>query len=152
MSQPPWLDDLEDRAWRAYIAMSQLLDTEISRGLRMDIGLSMADYRVLAPLSEAPDHRLRMQDLASRAHWEKSRLSHQVRRMESRGLVRREECLTDARGAFAIITPEGLQAVRKAAPMHVTRVRRLLVDVLSREQLEALADICETVVTVPVDR
>ncbi|GGW58514.1 MarR family transcriptional regulator [Streptomyces lucensis JCM 4490] len=132
--------------------MSQLLDTEISRGLRMDIGLSMADYRVLAPLSEAPDHRLRMQDLASRAHWEKSRLSHQVRRMESRRLVRREECATDARGAFAIITPEGLQAVRKAAPLHVARVRRLLVDVLSREQLQALADVCETVVEAPAER
>lgn len=152
MNEPPWLDDLEDRAWRAYVAMSQLLDTEISRGLRMDIGLSMADYRVLAPLSEAPDHRLRMQDLASHAHWEKSRLSHQVRRMESRGLVRREECPTDARGALAVITPEGLQAVRKAAPMHVARVRRLLVDVLSREQLEALADVCETVVKVSADR
>ncbi|MEV6314031.1 MarR family transcriptional regulator [Streptomyces sp. NPDC051776] len=146
MSDPRWLDDLESRAWRGYIAMSQLLEAEINRGLKQDSDLSMSDYRVLVPLSEVEGHRLRMQDLAAEAHYEKSRLSHQIRRMEARGLVRREECSTDARGAFAIITPEGLAAIRRAAPLHVARVRRLLIDSLTREQLNCLADIAAGVV------
>ncbi|MEU6080141.1 MarR family transcriptional regulator [Streptomyces sp. NPDC047108] len=146
MSDPRWLDDLESRAWRGYMAMTQLLETEVNRGLKQDADLSLSDYRVLVPLSEAEGHRLRMQDLAAEAHFEKSRLSHQIRRMESRGLVRREECPTDARGAFAIITPEGLKAIRMAAPLHVARVRRILIDSLTRDQLNCLADIATGVV------
>ncbi|MER5465599.1 MarR family transcriptional regulator [Streptomyces sp. NPDC002668] len=146
MTEPRWLDDVERRAWQGFIAMSQLLEEQVTQGLRRAGGLSMADYRVLAPLSEAKDQRLRMQELAAQARWEKSRLSHQVRRMENRGLVRREECPTDARGAIAELTPEGLRAIREVAPLHADNVRRIFVDGLSRDQLAALADISETVV------
>ncbi|MFE3325683.1 MarR family winged helix-turn-helix transcriptional regulator [Streptomyces sp. NPDC059176] len=145
MTEPQWLDDLEQRAWHGFIAMSQVLEEQVNQGLRQAGGLSLADYRVLVPLSEAEDHRLRMQELAAQARWEKSRLSHQVRRMEGRGLLRREECPTDARGAYAVLTPEGLEAIRSAAPVHAANVRRIFVDALSREQLEALAAMAENV-------
>ncbi|MFE7777054.1 MarR family winged helix-turn-helix transcriptional regulator [Streptomyces sp. NPDC057445] len=146
MTEPRWLDDVERRAWQGLVAMSQLLEEHVNQGLRRAGELSMADYRILVPLSEAEGHRLRMQELAAQARWEKSRLSHQVRRMEGRGLVRRENCPTDARGAFAVLTPEGLDAIRAVAPLHAANVRRIFVDALSRDQLESLAEISETVV------
>ncbi|MGW7368272.1 MarR family winged helix-turn-helix transcriptional regulator [Streptomyces sp. NPDC054841] len=140
------LDDLERRAWQGFVAMSQLMEERVNQELKRNGGLSMADYRVLVPLSEAKDHRLRMQELAALARWEKSRLSHQVRRMEGRGLVRREECPTDARGAVAVLTPEGLEAIRTVAPLHAAHVRHIFVDALSRGQLKALVEISENVV------
>lgn len=146
MAETRWLDETEERAWRGFLRMSWLLDAAIGRDLARDSGLSHADYAVLVPLSEAPGQRLRMNDLARGILWSKSRLSHQIGRMEARGLVTREGCAGDARGTFAVLTPDGLRAIQDAAPGHVESIRRHLISRLAREQVEALAGITGTVV------
>jgi DNA-binding MarR family transcriptional regulator len=140
-----WLDPREARAWRGYTSMRVQLQARLSRELARHSGLSDADYSVLVHLSEAPDGRLRAFELGRALQWEKSRLSHHLKRMGGRGLVTREDCESDARGSFVVITPAGRSAIEAAAPAHVEDVRRYLIDVLSGEQLEALADIAETV-------
>ena len=145
VSEPRWLDPVEMRAWRGHMRMSWLLAAAIERDLRR-LGLSHPDYYVLVQLSESPDQRMRMTDLAEGIQWSKSRLSHHIDRMERRGLVRREECASDARGAFACLTTAGLRAIETAAPDHVESVRRHFVDALSEEQLRRLGEINETLV------
>jgi DNA-binding MarR family transcriptional regulator len=126
--------------------MGLLLDAEVARDLNRESGLSMPDYHVLAAVSEAPDHRRRLSELANAMQWSASRLSHHVSRMEQRGLVSRADCSEDARGAFVVLTDKGRVAIQEAAPGHVASVRKHLIDVLSADQLEALADIAETVI------
>lgn len=145
VTEPRWLDPVEMRAWRGHLRMSWLLAAAIERDLRR-LGLSHPDYYVLVRLSESPDLRMRMTELAEGIQWSKSRLSHHVDRMERRGLVRREECASDARGAFACLTETGLRAIQAAAPDHVESVRRHFVDVLTDEQLAQLGDINDTLV------
>lgn len=140
-----WLDQVEMRAWRGHLRMSWLVAAAIERDLRR-LGLSHPDYYVLVQLSESPDHRMRMTDLAEGIQWSKSRLSHHIDRMERRGLVRREECPSDARGAFACLTPEGLLAIQAAAPDHVESVRRHFVDALNENQLQHLGEINEALI------
>ncbi len=142
----PWLDAVEAQAWRGYLLMSRLLFTELGRTLNRDASMSHADYEVLVVLSEAPGHRLRMNELAARLVWEKSRLSHQITRMQQRGLVGRQECASDARGSFVALTDAGLAAITSAAPNHVRDVRRNFFDLLTPAQVESLAAITETVV------
>ena len=144
MAKTGWLDDTEARAWRGYLRLNALLMAELNRELQRDSGLSGPDYDVLVILSEATPQRLRMRELGAQLLWEKSRLSHHITRMERRGLVRREDCDSDARGAFVVITPQGLQTIRDAAPAHVANVRRHVFDHLSRDQVEALAEITGT--------
>jgi DNA-binding MarR family transcriptional regulator len=146
MATPRWLDETESRAWRGHLRMSWLLNAAIERDLLRQAGLSHADYYVLASLSEVEGGRLRMSELADGILWSKSRLSHQVARMEARDLVRREGCAGDARGTFCVLTPAGRRAIEEAAPDHVESVRRHLLDVLTPEQVEALAGITTTVV------
>jgi DNA-binding MarR family transcriptional regulator len=146
VTEPRWLDATEERAWRSLIQMSWLLDAAISRDLAQQASLSHADYYVLARLSESPQHTLRMSELAAGINWSKSRLSHQIARMEQRGLVCRRGCPSDARGTYAVLTPKGLKAIQEAAPGHVESIRRHLIDQLSRNQLDALADVAELVV------
>ena len=141
-----WLTPSEDRAWRAWLAMTERLRAQIARDLLVDSGLSDADYMVLVHLSEAEGRRVRMNDLAARLNWSKSRLSHQLARMQARGLVQREECPSDARGAFAVLGAGGLAEIERAAPKHVASVRRHLIDVLDAEQLSQLSAIAELVV------
>lgn len=132
-----WLTPEELAAWRSYTTLTELLEVELGRDLGPS-GLSYPDYLVLVMLSEAEPHRLRMQELGAALSWSKSRLSHQLRRMEARGLVGREDCPSDARGTYATLTPAGLAAIRAAAPLHVASVRRLVVDVLTGEELATL--------------
>jgi DNA-binding MarR family transcriptional regulator len=106
--------------------------------LQQTSGLSLADYDVLVLLTEAPDGRLRMFELVEDLQWEQSRLSHHVARMQRRGLVAREECTTDKRGAFVVVTVAGREAIEKAAPTHVALVRHLVFDGLSGEQVAML--------------
>lgn len=146
MDSTPWLTPGEDRAWRAWLAMAERLRSQVGRDLQADSGLSEPDYMVLVHLSEAEGHRMRMNDLAFRLNWSKSRLSHQLARMQARGLVRRDECPSDARGAFAVLGADGLGEIERAAPKHVASVRRHLIDVLDEAQLEQLAAIAERVV------
>jgi DNA-binding MarR family transcriptional regulator len=145
MAVARWLDETESRAWRGLVQMTELLRAQLARELQRDTGLSDADYVVLVQLSEAEGRRMRMYELARRLLWSKSRLSHQVARMEERRMVCREGCPSDARGAFAVLTAEGLHAVERAAPDHVESVRRHLIDHLTRDQVAALADVSETV-------
>ena len=141
-----WLTDEEQRAWRAYRHMVLLVDAEVARELSRDSGLSMPDYQVLAALSEAADLRCRLSELATTMQWSASRLSHHVSRMEQRGLVRRADCASDARGAFVVVTDQGLDAIRRAAPDHVASVRRHLIDLLTADQIGALTEIGEGVI------
>lgn len=141
MGEPRWLDEREARAWRGYRQMRDLLDQQINRDLAADSGLSEADYTVLVVLSEEPDQRMRQVELAHRVLWSKSRLSHQLTRMERRGLVRREGTgSASARGVRVVLTAEGLNTIRDAAPPHLESVRRHFIDPLTDEQLDALAD------------
>jgi len=145
-TEPRWLDETEMRAWTGLLRMGWLIEVGIGRDLT-EAGLSFPDYHVLASLSETPGHRMRITDLAARISWSKSRLSHQLSRMEARGLVCRNTCPSDARGALAVLTPAGLEAIQNAAPGHVESIRRHLLQPLSPEQVEALADIAEAVLS-----
>ena len=145
-TEPLWLDDAEARAWRGYMRMRTLLHAQIVRDLAREAGLSGPDYDVLSNVSEAEGRRVRLGDLAARMAWSKSRLSHHITRMERRGLVTREDCSSDGRGAFVVLTDAGLRAIQAAAPGHVASVRRHFIDLLSRDQLDALAEISQTVV------
>jgi DNA-binding MarR family transcriptional regulator len=145
-TEPLWLDDAEARAWRGYMRMRTLLHAQIVRDLAREADLSGPDYDVLSNVSEAEGRRVRLGDLAARMAWSKSRLSHHITRMERRGLVTREDCSSDGRGAFVVLTDAGLRAIQAAAPGHVASVRRHFIDLLSREQLDALAEISQTVV------
>jgi len=146
VDDPRWLDQDEERAWRGYLRMRTLLNAEIVRDLGRDAGLSEPDYDVLSTLSELEGRRWRLQELAGHMAWSKSRLSHHLTRMEQRGLVVREACPDDGRGALVTLTDEGIRAIESAAPGHVASVRRHFIDHLSRAQLEALAEIAEAVV------
>jgi DNA-binding MarR family transcriptional regulator len=136
MSQ--WLTDEEQRAWRGLMQMNSRLDARLNRDLQQTSGLSLADYDVLVLLTEAPKGRLRMFEFAEDLQWEQSRLSHHLARMQRRGLVAREECTTDRRGAFVVLTDAGRDAIEDAAPGHVATVRRLVFDGLSKEQVAML--------------
>ena len=141
MSEVRWLDEREQAAWRGLLRMHAQLSARAGRALQRDSGLSDADYGVLVELSEAPDQQLRVFELGSRLQWEKSRLSHHLRRMVARGLVERRGCDTDRRGAFVVLTPAGRAAIVEAAPKHVAEVRRIFVDALTPQQLEQLSEI-----------
>ena len=140
-----WLSPEEARAWRALQNLNMPLAAALNRQLSRDSNLSNADYAVLVQLSEADGQRLRARDMVQAIGWEKSRLSHHIRRMETRELVAREECLTDGRGAFITLTPTGRAAIEQAAPGHVAAVRSYFIDLLTPEQLETFAVIAETV-------
>jgi DNA-binding MarR family transcriptional regulator len=133
-----WLTEDEQRAWRGLVQMTSRLDSRLNRELQQTSGLSLADYDVLVLLTEAPDGRLRVFELAEELQWEQSRLSHHLARMQRRGLVSREECTTDRRGAFVVLTDAGRDAIEKAAPGHVALVRQLVFDGLSAEQVATL--------------
>jgi DNA-binding MarR family transcriptional regulator len=135
--QPRWLSEEEQQAWRAVVHLPKLLTRQLERELDPH-GLSFADYEILALLSEAPGNRLRMTDLADAASQSRSRLSHQISRMETRGLVRRDDCEGDKRGTFAVLTAEGMATIERVAPYHVDSVRRHFIDRLTPRQLEEI--------------
>lgn len=148
--EPRWLDEDEQRAWRAVLEMCVRLLDGLDADLR-DRGLDGADYEVLVRLSEAPDRRLRMSDLAAQAWVSKSRLTYRVDRLEKLGIVRRERCESDRRGAFAVLTPKGMKLLERVAPQHVEGVRQLLVDRLSRDQFLRLGELARAVLDSPAD-
>jgi DNA-binding MarR family transcriptional regulator len=140
-----WLDDDEQRTWRAYLAMSRRLPEALDRQLRLDAGMSHAYYVVLAMLSEAPDRSLRMSELAELTNSSPSRLSHAVDRLEERGWVQRKRSPHDARGNIAVLTDAGWDVVVSVAPPHVAAVRRVLFDVITPEQRQVLEQVCNQV-------
>ena len=141
-----WLKEVEERAWRGYRRLFTLLEARLARDLADDRGLSAADYTVLSNLAEAKGRRWRLSGLAKRMQWTQSRLSHQLTRMEKRGLVRRAEVAADGRGAFAVLTRRGLRTIAAASPGHMAAVREHFIDLLTEEQLRTLGDIAETAV------
>ncbi|MEV4439508.1 MarR family transcriptional regulator [Streptomyces sp. NPDC049577] len=134
-----WLSDEEQRAWRAHLEVSRLLMHQLERDLQ-PFGLTNNDYEILVNLSESPEHRMRMSDLAMATLQSKSRLSHQITRMENAGLVRRVNCESDRRGLFAVLTEQGWNTMREVAPHHVASVREHFIDLLSPEDLKALRE------------
>ncbi|MDQ1527841.1 MAG: hypothetical protein QOG18_2454 [Microbacteriaceae bacterium] len=135
----PTVDEL--RVWRDFIETAEALRTELAARLQSDSSLSPGDYSVLLALSEAHGARLRSSELATACGWERSRLSHHLGRMERRGLIRREDCATDNRGAEVILAAEGATAFRRASVPHLRAVRELFVDALNPKQLAAAADV-----------
>lgn len=141
---PKWLNSGEMKAWRRYIVASRrLLDALDSDLTGHD--LSLPDYEILAQLSDAPDRRMRMSELADVAMLSRSRLSHRMKVMEKAGWVKREACPLDKRGYFAVMTPKGWKAIAAAAPDHVDSVRTRFIDHLSKADQVALASIFEKV-------
>ena len=136
-----WLTEKEQRAWRGLLRMTSQLNARANRLLQDEYGISLADYEVLVALSEAPEGQLRVFEVADALAWEQSRVSHQLARMQRRGLITREGCATDARGAFAVLTTVGRATIERAAPAHVEQVRQLVFDELSHEQVGALTEI-----------
>ena len=142
-----WLDDEQQRTWRAWLAVAELLPRVLDAQLQRDAGISHAAYVVLAMLSESPQRSRRMSDLARRANQSQSRLSHTVARLEERGWVRRERSTEDGRGNLAVLTDAGWDVVRALAPGHVDAVREAMFEPLDPEQTrvfgEALAAIID---------
>ncbi|EIV92034.1 transcriptional regulator [Frankia sp. QA3] len=142
-----WLDAREQRVWRRYLLMTSQLTAQMNRQLAADAGLSLADYEVLVRLTDVPAGRLRVTRLARDLSWEQSRLSHHVSRMERRGLVAREECADDGRGALVALTEHGRTAIERAAPAHVAFVRAGVFDALTDAQVDALDAITGSVLS-----
>jgi DNA-binding MarR family transcriptional regulator len=140
-TEPAWLTDAEQAAWRPIAALLFRLPAALDAQLQKDAGISHFEYLVLANLSEAPGRTLRMSDLAALASGSLSRLSHVVSRLESRGWVRREPCPGDGRFINAVLTTDGWAKVVATAPGHVAAVRKLLVDTLAPEELSDLGAI-----------
>lgn len=147
VTNPGWLDEREQRAWRGFLALNAEVQRRVARQLQRETGLTSAEYAVLVSLSEAPGGRLRVFQLRHAADWEKTRLTHQITRMTARGLVVREPCPDDPRGAFVVLTDAGWDAIAAAAPRHVAHVRHWFIDALRPEQLEALIDISGSVLS-----
>ncbi|CAB4786558.1 MAG: MarR family transcriptional regulator [Actinobacteria bacterium] len=143
---PRWLNPTEMKAWRSYIIASrrmlEALDTDLDGH-----DLSMADYEILAQLSDAPERKMRMSELAETALLSRSRLSHRMKVMEKAGWVKREACPSDKRGYFAVMTAKGWKAIVAAAPDHVESVRTRFVDHLNKSDQEVLAQIFSRIAT-----
>jgi DNA-binding MarR family transcriptional regulator len=133
-----WLTGAEVTSWLSVVRLMTWLPWSIDQQLRRDAGLGMVEYQVLAMLSESPRRTMRMSSLAEVTNASLSRLSHLVKRLEDRGLVRREPDLVDGRFTNALLTDEGFHTLAEAAPAHVAHVRSLVIDVLSPEQLRRL--------------
>jgi DNA-binding MarR family transcriptional regulator len=140
-----WLDEREQRAWGAFLTLWRGLGAGMERQLAGS-GVSGADYQVLAPLAEAPHHPLRPRELVAATGWDRSRLAHQLRRMEQRGLISREDHPVDGRGTLVSLTGPGRDALRRAAPGHVEWVRANFLGLLTPEELETITAVAERVV------
>ncbi|MEZ0071735.1 MarR family winged helix-turn-helix transcriptional regulator [Planotetraspora sp. GP83] len=145
MEDPRWLSPQEQRAWRAHLAAHRLLSHQLDRELQ-EFGLSLSDYEILVNLSESPEHRMRMSELADATIQSRSRLSHQISRMEAAGLVIREHCEDDRRGTFAVLTGYGWDTIRRVAPDHVASVRSHFIDLLTPAQVATVEEIYTQVV------
>ncbi|ATL67888.1 MarR family winged helix-turn-helix transcriptional regulator [Nocardia terpenica] len=139
MTEPRWLDDREMRLWQSFLAAGALVEREVAQHLKTE-GLSHTQYEVLARLSAAPAHRLRMTELAEALYTSKSGLSYQITQLEKAGLVYREPCPSDERGVIAVLTATGRRRLERIAPGHVATVRRALIDGLTPAQQDLIAD------------
>jgi DNA-binding MarR family transcriptional regulator len=145
MDEVQWLDEREQRAWRALQLMGMRLNARLAAELAAASDLSYPDYTVLVALTDRAGDRMRIFELGATMGWEKSRVSHQVARMADRGLVAKEKCGDDRRGAYVVATAKGRKAIEAAAPHHVATVRRLFIDQLTPAELDTLAGVAEKV-------
>lgn len=145
MTKVRWLDEREERAWRALQFMQMRLSGRLAADLAATSDLSYPDYLVLVALGDRPEWRARLFELAEVLGWEKSRVSHQVARMSGRRLVEKERCDDDRRGAFVVATAQGRRAIEAAAPHHVAAVRRLFIDQVDPDELDVIAAVAERV-------
>jgi len=139
--EPQWLSEEEQSVWRAYLHASTLLDDYLDRQLQRDAGMPHMYYGLLVGLGEAPQQRLRMTQLAMKSKITRSRLSHAIARLEKNGWVRREDCPSDKRGQFAVLTDAGRDVLQRVAPGHVEAVRTALFARLTPEQTKTLGEI-----------
>jgi DNA-binding MarR family transcriptional regulator len=146
VTEPHWLTDDEQQAWRAFLDANAVLFDLLERQLQHEAGIPHAYYEILVRLSEAPARSLRMSELAEGSRSSRSRLSHAASRLEERGWLTRFECPTDRRGQIATLTDEGFAALAAAAPGHVAAVRAHMIDLLSAEQIGQLKQISRAIV------
>ncbi|WP_381798855.1 MarR family winged helix-turn-helix transcriptional regulator [Streptomyces niveus] len=139
--EPSRLTPAEQHAWSNFVRLQSKLIGRLSHDLQTECNLSTADYAVLVNLTEVPGGRLRFLDLAKQVEWEKSRMSHHVARMTKRGLVTREPCPEDGRGAFVVATPAGRAAIAAAAPRHARAVRRLFIAPFTPQELNTFGEL-----------
>jgi DNA-binding MarR family transcriptional regulator len=144
-TQARWLSEEEQQTWRGFIAINQLLFDALDRQLQADANMPHAYYILLAMLSEAPGRSLRMSELAEITNSSQSRVSHAVARLEEAGWVRRRKVDGDRRGNLAVLTDDGWDVLVHTAPGHVAAVRENLFDLLTREQVRQLSEICSSV-------
>jgi DNA-binding MarR family transcriptional regulator len=140
MEDPRWLDEDEMRAWLAFLTARALLNRSLDQYLKADSGISHLQYDILARLSSVPERELRMTELADGVLNSKSGTTYQVTQLEKAGLVQRRSSADDGHAVYACLTDAGVRLLEKTAPGYVALVRELLIDVLTREQLSALAD------------
>ncbi|WP_018341036.1 MarR family winged helix-turn-helix transcriptional regulator [Corynebacterium caspium] len=145
---PRWLNDEEQSLWRLILAATRTVDRALDETLQRDHSISSAEYAVLVSLSEAEGESLRLRDICTSLDWDRSRTSHQVTRMEKRGLVAKQNCVGDARGVVVQLTEAGKKRLNTAVPEHVESVRRLIFDHLTPEQLPVLEEFFENVLKV----
>ena len=148
----PWLDEQENRIWRAFLQVSGRINAQLSESLKTTTGLTMDDYEVLVHLSESESQRLRMTELSHRLLHSQSRLTQRIDRLSKRGYVCREKCPDDGRGTFAVLTPAGMQVIKDAAPHHVKDVRAALIDLIEPKERPLVADVLERLATQARDR
>lgn len=140
MGATNWLNNDEQRLWRAYLDATRMLIQGLDRQLLHDAGISFTDFEILVLLSESTDRRMRMRDLADASTTTRSGITRAVSRMENAGWVRRVECESDRRGAWAELTDTGFEVLTNASPGHVEAVRRKVFDHLSADEVVAMAD------------
>lgn len=145
MGEIQWLNEKEERTWRALQFMQMRLAAQLGRDLALHSDLTYQDYVVLVALTDEPDKQKRLFELAEKLGWERSRLSHHVSRMEKRGLVSKEKCDSDHRGAFVVITDAGSEEITIAAPSHANAVRRLFIDQLTPTQIKLIGEVAEKI-------
>lgn len=141
----PWLSADAQHLWRRWLRLNALLPAVLHRELQADAGLSLPDFEVLVQLTDTPEGRVRVTDLARELNWERSRLSHHITRMESRGLVQRTECREDGRVAWVVLTKKGRAAIERAAPEHAATVRRLIFDDLTPQEFKVMNAVIDKV-------
>jgi DNA-binding MarR family transcriptional regulator len=149
---PVWLNAEQQRAWLAYIKLQLRLTYEVNRQLQTDSDLSLADWDVLVSLGGEPRTRMQLSALAAQIGWERSRLSHHLRRMSTRGLVRRVPSAEDGRATDAELTDAGRAALTGAAPGHVALVRSLFFDGLPDHLLAPLTEALEQIYGTVVEK
>lgn len=147
VNDTPWLDDEQQRLWRAFLGGTTVLLDRLDRDLRAEHGLSMPEYEILVRLSESPDRSIRMADLAAALSHSRSRITHTISRLERDGIVTRIQCDTDGRGVTAVLTDKGFDLLATAAHTHVRGVREYLVDLAAHADLTAVGRVMEAVQT-----